>query len=133
MDYPPAVNLQQQSEFSQFDLGLTVPVFKRGDDPIYAINRIMSFLSAVVTSCFPTTNNQLRNSSNPHQQATIHDGGVTAQPVQGRQILYATGTSKTYTPGTSASTNRKQRVVICYKYKGEGHISKQCTKPKRKR
>nr|GFA79704.1 hypothetical protein [Tanacetum cinerariifolium] len=45
--------------------GLTVPVFKRGDDPIDFINRMMSFLSAVVTSHYPITNNQLRNSSNP--------------------------------------------------------------------
>ncbi|GJR14103.1 retrovirus-related pol polyprotein from transposon TNT 1-94 [Tanacetum coccineum] len=35
---------------------------------------MMSFLSAVVTSRYPTTNNQLRNSSNPRQQATINDG-----------------------------------------------------------
>ncbi|GJU85207.1 retrovirus-related pol polyprotein from transposon TNT 1-94 [Tanacetum coccineum] len=27
----------------------------------------------------------------------------------------------------------KQRTVICYNCKGEGHMSKQCTKPKRKR
>nr|GEV69535.1 copia protein [Tanacetum cinerariifolium] len=33
----------------------------------------------------------------------------------------------------SGSNSRKQRTVICYYYKGEGHISKQCTKPKRKR
>ncbi|GKC28516.1 hypothetical protein Tco_1035810 [Tanacetum coccineum] len=46
---------------------------------------MMSFLSAVVTSRYPTTNNQLRNSSNPRQQATINDGRVTLQPVQGRQ------------------------------------------------
>nr|GEV87111.1 retrovirus-related Pol polyprotein from transposon TNT 1-94 [Tanacetum cinerariifolium] len=127
------VNPQQQSEFSQFDSSLTVPVFKQGDDPIDAINHMMSFLSAVVTSRFPTTNNQLRNSSNPCQQDTIHDGRVTVQPVQRRQISYATGTLKTYTSRTSASTNGKQKVVICYNCKGEGHISKQCTKPKRKR
>ncbi|GKA24617.1 retrovirus-related pol polyprotein from transposon TNT 1-94, partial [Tanacetum coccineum] len=47
---------------------------KQGDDPIDAINKMMSFLSTVVSSRFPTTNNQLRNSSNPRQQATIHDG-----------------------------------------------------------
>ncbi|GKC55667.1 hypothetical protein Tco_1083265 [Tanacetum coccineum] len=56
------------------------PVFKKGDDPIDAINHMMSFLSAVVTSRYPTTNNQLMNF-----------------------------------------------------YKGEVHVSKQCTKPKRKR
>nr|GFB41114.1 hypothetical protein [Tanacetum cinerariifolium] len=33
----------------------------------------------------------------------------------------------------SGGTFRKQRVIICYNYKGEGHMSKQCTEPKRKR
>ncbi|GJY20636.1 hypothetical protein Tco_0393202 [Tanacetum coccineum] len=61
--------------------GLTIPVFKHGDDPIDVINHVMSFLSDVVTSRYPTTNNQ------------------------GRQISYAAG---------------------------EGHMSKQCTKPRRK-
>ncbi|GJV03884.1 hypothetical protein Tco_1337453 [Tanacetum coccineum] len=51
---------------------------------------MMSFLSAVVTSRYPITNNQLRNSSNPRQQATINDGRVTLQLVQGRQISFAT-------------------------------------------
>ncbi|GKA41615.1 hypothetical protein Tco_0734275, partial [Tanacetum coccineum] len=94
---------------------------------------MMSFLSAFVTSRYPTTNNQLRNSSNPGQQATINDGRITLQPVQGRQISFASGTSMTYTPGASGSNSEKQRTVICYNFKGEGHMSKQCTKPKRKR
>nr|GFA51990.1 hypothetical protein [Tanacetum cinerariifolium] len=47
-------------------------------------------LQAVVTSRYPTTNNQLRNSSNPRQQATINHGRVTLQPVLGRQISFAT-------------------------------------------
>nr|GEV81386.1 putative reverse transcriptase domain-containing protein [Tanacetum cinerariifolium] len=38
---------------------------------------------------------KLRNSSNPRQQATIHDGRVTFQPVQGRQSSFAGGTSGT--------------------------------------
>ncbi|GJT84877.1 integrase, catalytic region, zinc finger, CCHC-type containing protein [Tanacetum coccineum] len=122
----------QQPEFLQLDSGLTVLVFKEGDDPIDAINHMMSFLLVVVTSRYPTTNNQLRNSSNPRQQATINDGRVTLQPVQGRQIYFATGTTRTYTPGASGSNSGKQRTVICYNCKGEGHMSKQCTKPKRK-
>ncbi|GJT41074.1 retrovirus-related pol polyprotein from transposon TNT 1-94 [Tanacetum coccineum] len=93
---------------------------------------MMSFLSAVITSRYPTTNNQLRNSSNPRQHATINDGRVTLQPVQGRQISFATGTSKAYTPGASGRNSGEQRTVICYNCKGEGHMSKQCTKPKRK-
>ncbi|GJX44618.1 retrovirus-related pol polyprotein from transposon TNT 1-94 [Tanacetum coccineum] len=81
--------------------GLTMPVFKYGDDPIDAINHVMLFLSAVVTSRYPTTNNQLRNSSNPRQQATINDGRVTVQLVHGRQISYVAGTIRTFTPGAN--------------------------------
>ncbi|GJT85339.1 hypothetical protein Tco_1067056 [Tanacetum coccineum] len=113
--------------------GLIVPVFQKGDDPIDAINHMMSFLTAVVTSRYPTTNNQLRTSSNPRQQATIYDGKVTMQPVQGRQTTYAARTMRKYTPGVSGSNTGKQRTVIYYNCKGEGHIAKQCTKPKRKR
>ncbi|GJY62947.1 hypothetical protein Tco_0464407, partial [Tanacetum coccineum] len=91
---------------------LTPRITTRGNDPIDAINHMMSFLSAVVTSRYPTTNNQLRNSSNPRQQATINDGRVTLQPVQGRQISFATGTTRTYTPGESGSNSGKQRTVI---------------------
>ncbi|GJS90206.1 hypothetical protein Tco_0772842 [Tanacetum coccineum] len=104
-EYCPTVN--QQSKFSQLDSGLTIPVFKRGDDPIDAINHVMSLLFVVVTSRFPTTNNQLRNSSNPRQQATINDGRVTVQPIQGRQIFYAAGTARTFTPAASGSNSGK--------------------------
>ncbi|GJV17083.1 ribonuclease H-like domain-containing protein [Tanacetum coccineum] len=75
----------------------------------------------------------MRNSSNPRQPATINDGRVTLQPIQGRQTSFVAGTTRTYTPGASRSNSGKQRTVICYNCKGEGHMSKQCTKPKRKR
>ncbi|GKA84907.1 putative ribonuclease H-like domain-containing protein [Tanacetum coccineum] len=94
---------------------------------------MMSFLTAVVTSRYPTTNNQLRNLSNPRKQATINNGRVTLQPIQGRQTSFVAGTSRTYTSGTSGSNSGKQRTVICYNCKGEGHMSRQCTKLKRKR
>ncbi|GJY06203.1 retrovirus-related pol polyprotein from transposon TNT 1-94 [Tanacetum coccineum] len=60
---------------------------------------------------------------------TVRGGIVT----YGRQTSFAAGTSRTYTPGASGSNSGKQRMVICYNCKGEGHMSKQCTKPKRKR
>ncbi|GJS63768.1 hypothetical protein Tco_0678332 [Tanacetum coccineum] len=70
----------------------------KGDDPIDAINHMMSFLTAV-----------------------------------GRKISYAAGTTRTFTPWASGNNSRKQRIVTCYNYKGEGYMSKQCTKPRRKR
>ncbi|GJX38008.1 hypothetical protein Tco_0251311 [Tanacetum coccineum] len=41
-------------------------------------------------------------------------------------------TTRTYTPGATGSNSGKQRTVIGYYCKGEGHMYKQCTKPKRK-
>nr|GFB21394.1 hypothetical protein [Tanacetum cinerariifolium] len=89
---------------------LIVPVFQKGDDPIDAINHMTSFLTTVITSWYPATNNQLRNSSNPRQQATINNGRVTLQPIQGRQTSFAAGTSRTYTSGASGNNSGKQRT-----------------------
>nr|GEZ90897.1 hypothetical protein [Tanacetum cinerariifolium] len=109
---------QQQTEFPTLDSCLTVLVFKQGDDLIGAINHMMSFLSAIVTSRYLTINNKLRNSSNPRKQASINYGKITLQLVQGRQTSFATGTSRTYTPGASGSNSGKQRTVTCYNCKG---------------
>nr|GEU80236.1 hypothetical protein [Tanacetum cinerariifolium] len=57
---------------------------------------------------------------------------ITLQPLQWRQISSASGTSRTYTRGASGSNFGKQRTIICYNCKEEGHMCKQCTKPKRK-
>nr|GFC98799.1 hypothetical protein [Tanacetum cinerariifolium] len=79
IDY--ALIAHHPSEFSSPETGLVVPVFQKGYDPIDAINHMMSFLTSVVTFRYPATNNQLRTSSNPRQQATINDGRVTIQPI----------------------------------------------------
>nr|GFB26034.1 hypothetical protein [Tanacetum cinerariifolium] len=62
------------SKFSSPETGLVVSVFQKRDDHIDAINHMMSFLTSVVASRYPATNNQLRTSSNPRQQATINNG-----------------------------------------------------------
>ncbi|GJR80605.1 retrovirus-related pol polyprotein from transposon TNT 1-94 [Tanacetum coccineum] len=109
------------AEFPQINSGLAVLVFKQGDDPIDAINKMMSFLSTVVTSRFLYTNNQLRNFSNPRQQATIHDGRVTIQPLHGRPNSYASGTSGTRanTSGVGRNNSGQQRVVKCFNCQGK--------------
>nr|GEZ81947.1 hypothetical protein [Tanacetum cinerariifolium] len=129
IDYAPSAH--HQSKFSSPETGLVVLVFQKGDDPIDAINHMMSFLTLVVTSRYPTTNNQLRTSFNPRQQATINDGRVTIQPIQGRQNQMSVCSSRPFT-SRSGETSGRQRVIVCYNCKGEGHMAKQCTKPKRK-
>nr|GEU80921.1 putative reverse transcriptase domain-containing protein [Tanacetum cinerariifolium] len=104
--FQPQVSSFQSSQYGTpyHSSQLVVPVFQKGDDPIDAINHMMSFLTAVVTSRYPLTNNQLRNSSNPRQQATINNGRVTIQPIQGRQ------NSLTTDPGI-AETQSTQYVI----------------------
>ncbi|GJR41916.1 hypothetical protein Tco_1310019 [Tanacetum coccineum] len=102
----PQVTTQPMTESPLMDSSFVVPVFSLGDDPIACLNKAMAFLTAVASSRFPSTNNQLRTSSNPRNQATIQDGRVIVQQVQGRQ-------------GQS--------------YSGEGHMARQCTQPKRPR
>nr|GEU76572.1 hypothetical protein [Tanacetum cinerariifolium] len=65
------------------------------------------------------------------QQATINNERVTIQPIQERQNFVSAGSSRPFTSGSGGAPG-KQRVIVCYNCKGEGYMSKQCTKPKRK-
>ncbi|GJX57299.1 retrovirus-related pol polyprotein from transposon TNT 1-94, partial [Tanacetum coccineum] len=76
-------------------------MFQKGDDPIDAINHMMSFLTAIVTS-------------------------------RGDKLLMLLE-QRENTLRSKWKQHRKERTIICYNCKGEGHISKQCTMPKRKR
>nr|GFB76023.1 hypothetical protein [Tanacetum cinerariifolium] len=102
--------VQHSSEYSPPETGLVVSVFLKGDDLIDAINHMMSFLTAVVTLRYPATNNQLRTSLNPRQQATINNGRVTIQPIQGRQNFVSAGSSRPFTSGLGGAPG-KQRVL----------------------
>ncbi|GJZ40034.1 integrase, catalytic region, zinc finger, CCHC-type containing protein [Tanacetum coccineum] len=130
----PLMTPQSQAEFPQLDFGLVVPMFQQGEDPIECINKAMAFLSTIA-SRFPPLKNQLRTSSNPRNQATIQDGRVTVQQVQGRQIQSYAGIENkgiaTTLKGNVA--NSPPRVVKCYNCQGEGHMARQCTQPKRPR
>ncbi|GJT73051.1 hypothetical protein Tco_1032337 [Tanacetum coccineum] len=72
-------------------------------------------------------------SSNLRNQATIQDGRVIVQNVQGRQTegykgsgakANANGTGGNKNMGNSATNQAK--VIRCYNYKGEGYMARQC-------
>ncbi|GJS78506.1 putative reverse transcriptase domain-containing protein [Tanacetum coccineum] len=93
-----------------------IPVFSPGDDPIACLNKAIAFLTAVASSRFPLTNNQLRTSSNPRNQAIIQDGRVTVQQVQGRQGQSYSGTAYksnvTSSGGNNASRQAKDKAIL---------------------
>ncbi|GJT00180.1 hypothetical protein Tco_0821349 [Tanacetum coccineum] len=133
-----AVQQQPQVVFPQLDSGLVVPSFLPGDDPIASLNKSMEFISTIISSRYPTTNNQLRTSSNPRNQATIQDGRVTVQNVQGRQSqsfmgngLKSNDTSTWGNRNVGTNAANQTRFIPCYNYQGEGHMARQCTQSKR--
>ncbi|GJR39123.1 hypothetical protein Tco_1214807 [Tanacetum coccineum] len=81
---------------SQIDLGLS-PM----DNLIKNLTNTLALLTQSYKTYLPQTNNQLKTSSNPRNQATVQDDRVVVQNVQGRQ-------------------NR-----------GQGHIARNYTQPKR--
>ncbi|GJS30271.1 retrovirus-related pol polyprotein from transposon TNT 1-94 [Tanacetum coccineum] len=98
------------------------------------MNKAMAFLSAVFTPRYPSANNQLRSSSNLRNQATVQDGRVTIQHVQGRQGQNVVGSSlQGNASGSRGNTSGQVNVIKCYNYQGEGHMARQCTQPQRRR
>nr|GEU29082.1 hypothetical protein [Tanacetum cinerariifolium] len=69
--------------YDEFDRFTSV----KGDDLIACLNKAMAFMSIVMASRFPSTNNQLITSSNLRNQATIQDGRATIQQVLDEEQL----------------------------------------------
>ncbi|GKD71653.1 integrase, catalytic region, zinc finger, CCHC-type containing protein, partial [Tanacetum coccineum] len=127
-------NLFDKFTYVQGETLLVVPMFQQGENLIKCINKAMEFLSAVALR-FPPSNNQLRTSSNPRNQATIQDGRVTVQQVQERQNQSYVGTRNRGIATTSKGNFAagQPRVVKCYNCQGDGHMARQCTQLKRPR
>ncbi|GJU83151.1 uncharacterized mitochondrial protein-like protein [Tanacetum coccineum] len=81
------------------------------DDPIACLNKAMFFLTVVASS------------------------RVTVQQVQRRlgQNYSGTGCKSNATGFGGNNANGQEKVVKCYNCQGEGHMSRQCTQPKRPR
>ncbi|GJZ54182.1 hypothetical protein Tco_0609067, partial [Tanacetum coccineum] len=78
---PPTTYHQPHSaDTSQSDLGLCLT-----DNLIENLTNTLALLTQPYKTFLPQINNQLRTSSNPRNQATVQDGMVVVQNVQGRQ------------------------------------------------
>nr|GFD15725.1 hypothetical protein [Tanacetum cinerariifolium] len=77
----PSTYVQPHSaDTTQLDSGLSPT-----DNLIENLTNTLALLTQSYKTYLPQTNNQLRTSSNPRNQATIQDGKVVVQNVQGRQ------------------------------------------------
>ncbi|GJX77070.1 retrovirus-related pol polyprotein from transposon TNT 1-94 [Tanacetum coccineum] len=97
----------QQSSSPELDSRLVVPSFNPSDDPIGNLNKLIAFMSTTFGPRFPQTNNQLRTSSNPRNQATnqhgrdpkqlafLADNGDTIIPTQASQEIPTPATFQT--------------------------------------
>ncbi|GJW71886.1 hypothetical protein Tco_0128803 [Tanacetum coccineum] len=108
--YPQLSSASQQYYPYPAPQRLVVPSFNPFDDPITNLNKLMAFVSTPFGPRFPQTNNQLRNSSNPRNQATIQDGRVTVQTVQGRQT-HGYANNRARNTATNPGVNRKGAAV----------------------
>ncbi|GJZ44627.1 hypothetical protein Tco_0591882 [Tanacetum coccineum] len=104
----PQVTIQPMTESPLVDSSFFVPVFSQGDDPIACLNKSMAFLTAVASSRFPSTNNQLRTSSNPRNKPIF-------KMVESQYNKFR---------------GDKGKVILVL---GEGHMARQCTQPKQPR
>ncbi|GJU11391.1 hypothetical protein Tco_1133787 [Tanacetum coccineum] len=85
----PLAPTQLMIESPFVDSGFAVPVFSPRDDPIASLNKAMAFLTVVASSRFPSTNNQLRTSFNPRNQATIQDAQKEILQLDRQDLLNA--------------------------------------------
>ncbi|GJS90256.1 retrovirus-related pol polyprotein from transposon TNT 1-94 [Tanacetum coccineum] len=117
---PPVTYQPHFADNTQLDSGLSLT-----DNLIGNLTNTLALLTQSYKTYLPQTNNQLRTSSNTRNQAIVQEGRVVVQNVQGA-------------PGNGGVQNRvgnanpgQARQIKCYICNGIGHITRNCTQPKR--
>ncbi|GKA47239.1 retrovirus-related pol polyprotein from transposon TNT 1-94, partial [Tanacetum coccineum] len=67
----PVVSLQSSTDPIQVDLSLVAPYFLPTDDPLECVTKALTFISTILASIYPSSNNQLETSLNLMHQVAI--------------------------------------------------------------
>ncbi|GJY28888.1 retrovirus-related pol polyprotein from transposon TNT 1-94 [Tanacetum coccineum] len=105
----PAVSLQSSADPIQVDSSLVAPYFLPTDDPLECLTKALTFMSTILASIYPSTNNQLETSSNPMNQVDM----------QGRQTLSYVGNWSTGNDHIARQNTHSKTVqhAECFKQK----------------
>nr|GEY32670.1 hypothetical protein [Tanacetum cinerariifolium] len=102
------------------------------DDLIENLTSTLALLTQSYRTFLSQTNNQLRTTSNPRNQAIIQDSRVVVQNVQGRPNRgYGEAQNRVGNVNQGQARPGQARTVKCYNCNGTGHIARNCTQPKR--
>ncbi|GJS14029.1 hypothetical protein Tco_0408501 [Tanacetum coccineum] len=124
----------QFAKNSYLDSGYT-----QTDEILDTLTKQVALLAQSFRVNLPQTNNQLRISSNTRNQATVQDGRIVVQNVQGRQNQ----NQRNFARGAGVAGNRgaqnragnanagQGKPIKCYNCNGLRHITRNCTQPKR--
>nr|GFA33094.1 hypothetical protein [Tanacetum cinerariifolium] len=114
VEYAPSVH--QQYDFSQPDTGLVVLVFQKGDDPIDAINYMMSFLTAVVTSW--THVKAVHKAKRKKDEAWFKDKVLLVQAQANGQVIHEKELEFLVDPGIAEAQS-----TVSESFQGESSLS----------
>ncbi|GKD19538.1 hypothetical protein Tco_1208696 [Tanacetum coccineum] len=95
----PAVSLQLSADPIQVNLSLVASYFLSTDDPLEFLTKALTFMSTILSSTYPSSNNQLETLSNPMHQET----GIQLSKDQ-LVILADTGERINFGPGAFTVT-----------------------------